>query len=48
MELSGKKVLILVEQLYNEFEFWYPDHRLKGGRCDGDGRGLWKRAGLQQ
>ncbi|MCU0557313.1 MAG: type 1 glutamine amidotransferase [Desulfobacterales bacterium] len=29
MELAGKKVLILVEQLYNEFEFWYPYYRLK-------------------
>ena len=29
MELSGKKILILVEQLYNEFEFWYPYYRLK-------------------
>lgn len=28
MELIGKKVVILVEQLYNEFEFWYPYYRL--------------------
>jgi protease I len=29
MELKGKKVIILVEHLYNEFEFWYPYYRLK-------------------
>ena len=29
MELSGKKILILVETFYNEFEFWYPYYRLK-------------------
>lgn len=29
MELQGKKVIILVEQLYNEHEFWYPYYRLK-------------------
>ena len=29
MELEGKKVAILVETLYNEFEFWYPFYRLK-------------------
>lgn len=29
MELAGKKILILVEQMYNEFEFWYPYYRLK-------------------
>jgi len=29
MELAGKKILILVETLYNEFEFWYPYYRLK-------------------
>ena len=29
MELEGKKVIILVEQMYNEFEFWYPFYRLK-------------------
>jgi protease I len=29
MELSGKKVVILVEQMYNDFEFWYPYYRLK-------------------
>jgi protease I len=29
MELKGKRVIILVERLYNEFEFWYPYYRLK-------------------
>lgn len=29
MELAGKKIAILVEQLYNEFELWYPYYRLK-------------------
>ncbi len=29
MELKGKKIVILVETLYNEFEFWYPYYRLK-------------------
>lgn len=29
MELSGKKIIILVEALYNEHELWYPYYRLK-------------------
>ena len=29
MELSGKRILLLVETFYNEFEFWYPYYRLK-------------------
>ena len=29
MELTGKKIVILVENMYNEFEFWYPYYRLK-------------------
>lgn len=29
MELQGKKVAILVEDMFNVFEFWYPYYRLK-------------------
>ena len=29
MELAGKKVIILVEQMFNDLEFWYPYYRLK-------------------
>lgn len=29
MKKQGKKVIILVEEMYNEFEFWYPFYRLK-------------------
>lgn len=29
MELEGKKVIILLEQLFNDQEFWYPYYRLK-------------------
>ena len=29
MELNGKKIMLLVETFYNEFEFWYPYYRLK-------------------
>jgi protease I len=29
MELKGKKVIILVEQMFNDLEFWYPYYRLK-------------------
>jgi len=29
MELKERKAIILVEQLYNEHEFWYPHYRLK-------------------
>lgn len=28
-EGRGKKVILLVEEMYNEFEFWYPFYRLK-------------------
>ena len=28
MELRGKKVIILAEEMYNEFELWYPYYRL--------------------
>ncbi len=29
MEHSGKRVMLFVEEMYNEFEFWYPYYRLK-------------------
>lgn len=29
MELSGKKIILLVEEMFNVFEFWYPYFRLK-------------------
>ena len=29
MELSGKRIAILIEDVYNEFEFWYPYYRMK-------------------
>jgi protease I len=31
MELRGKKIMILVEQMFNDQEFWYPYYRLKEG-----------------
>jgi protease I len=33
MELSGKRVLIPVEEMFNTFEFWYPYYRLKEAGC---------------
>jgi protease I len=29
MELEGKKMVILVEEMFNDHEFWYPYYRLK-------------------
>jgi len=29
MELEGKKMMVLVEELFNDQEFWYPFYRLK-------------------
>ena len=29
MELEGKKFIILVEEIFNDHEFWYPYYRLK-------------------
>ncbi len=29
MNLQGKKVIILIEEMFNVFEFWYPYYRLK-------------------
>lgn len=34
MELSGKKVATLVEDLFNVYEFWYPYYRLKEAGAD--------------
>jgi protease I len=34
MELSGKKVIIPVEQMFNDLEFWYPYYRLKEAGAD--------------
>ncbi len=33
MELKGKKAVILAEELYNEFELWYPYYRLMEAGC---------------
>ena len=29
MELQGRKVAILIEEMFNTYEFWYPYYRLK-------------------
>ena len=29
MELKGRNIIILVEQVFNDLEFWYPFYRLK-------------------
>jgi len=29
MELIGKRMALLIEDMYNEFEFWYPYYRMK-------------------
>ncbi len=34
MELKGKKVGILIEDMYNDLEFWYPYYRLKEAGAD--------------
>lgn len=34
MELKGKKVAVLVEDMFNVFEFWYPYYRLKEAGAD--------------
>jgi protease I len=34
MELSGKKVIIAVEEMFNTHEFWYPYYRLKEAGCE--------------
>lgn len=34
MELQGKKVAVLVEDMFNIYEFWYPFYRLKEAGAD--------------
>lgn len=34
MELQGKKVAVLVEDMFNVYEFWYPFYRLKEAGAD--------------
>ncbi len=34
MKLSGKKILILVEEMFNTHEFWYPYYRLQEAGCE--------------
>ncbi len=34
MELKGKRAVILVEQLYQEMEVWYPLYRLREAGCN--------------
>ena len=34
MSLEGKKVIILIEEMFNIFEFWYPYYRLKEAGAD--------------
>ena len=34
MELSGKRVIIPVEEMFNTHEFWYPFYRLKEAGCE--------------
>ena len=29
IELTGKRIALLIEDMYNEFEFWYPYYRMK-------------------
>ena len=33
MNLSGKRVAVLVEQKYEELEVWYPVYRLREAGC---------------
>jgi len=34
MNLSGKRVAVLVEQQYQEMEVWYPVYRLREAGCE--------------
>src|SRR5262249_49251439 len=33
MELKGKRAVVLVEQMYQELEVWYPVYRLREAGC---------------
>ena len=33
MDLKGKRVAVLIEQLYQELEVWYPVYRLREAGC---------------
>src|SRR5215813_2778003 len=33
MELKGKRAAVLVEQMYQEMEVWYPVYRLREAGC---------------
>ena len=33
MELRGKRAAVLVEQMYQEMEVWYPVYRLREAGC---------------
>jgi protease I len=34
MELKGKRIIVLIEEIYNDLEFWYPYYRLKEAGAD--------------
>jgi protease I len=34
MECQGKRILLLVEDMFNDLEFWYPYFRLKEAGCE--------------
>jgi protease I len=34
MELKGRRAAVLVEQMYQEMEVWYPIYRLRDAGCD--------------
>ena len=44
MTLEGKKVALLVEDVYEDLEFWYPYYRLKEAGCEVEVLGAGKDA----
>jgi protease I len=34
MECPGKRIMLLVEDMFNDLEFWYPYYRLKEAGCE--------------